>query len=94
MKMSRAGKEKYIGNGGLSGGVRMTVETQDGIVGSRTEYFGDPSIRQKVAMPLEKEPQPSTVVRQIPEIEPAKVITQPKPWWRRLFDLFLAEKTK
>lgn len=82
-------KQKYVGNGGFSGGIRMTVQTQDGVVGSRMQYFGDPKIRQKIAEPLATLPKPSE-----PAASPPKVITQPLPWWRRVLNFLFAEKTK
>ncbi len=66
-----AWQEKYIGGAGFSGGVRMVVETQDGIIASSERRFGDPRASRIIAAPLDK-----------PMAAPVH-ITQPESWLQR-----------
>lgn len=89
-------KSKYVGNAGFSGGVRMTVETQDGVKANRVAQFGDLAASEKI-MPAEMSrptPKVETVIIPPTPPTPPKVIVQPKSWWQRLLDLFIVEKTK
>jgi hypothetical protein len=72
-------KAKFIGgDNGFSGGVRMTVETQDGVKESRVTRYGSLAASEKI----------------MPPQETSKVITQPLPWWCRLLNHLLVEKTE
>ena len=84
-----AWQKKYIGDAGFSGGVRMVVETQDGIIASSERRFGDPRASRIIAAPLDKPAVPSQVVRRTPEQKPVPNpvhITQPESWFRRFIN--------
>ena len=83
-----AWQKKYIGDAGFSGGVRMVVETQDGIIASSERRFGDPRASRIIAAPLDKPAVPSHIIQATPkpkpELTPAPVhITQPESWLQR-----------
>jgi hypothetical protein len=90
-------QSKYVGHEGFSGGVRMTVETQDGVKASRVTRYGDLAASEKIVPPEMMRPTPeveTVIMPPLPDVEPVKVITQPLPWWRRLLNHLLVEKTK
>ena len=89
-----AWQKKYIGDAGFSGGVRMVVETQDGIIASSERRFGDPRASRIIAAPLDKPAVPSKVVRATPEQNPVPApvhITQPESWFRRFVNYLWKE---
>ena len=61
---------------------------------SRVTRYGDLAIGEKIMPPEMTRPTPKVETVMTPPLPPdvPYVITQPKPWWRRLLNLFLAEK--
>jgi hypothetical protein len=90
-------QRKYIGDAGFSGGVRMTVETQDGVKASRVTRYGDLAASEKIMRPEMTRPTPkveTVILPPPPDVPPSEVIAKPLPWWRRLLNHLLAEKKK
>lgn len=88
-----AWQSKYIGTQvqtGFSGGVKMTVETQDGIVASSMQTLGDPHAARIIAEPLYEPPARSAVTWIDPVVvvrnRPAVAVTRPESWFRHLIN--------
>jgi len=89
-----AWQKKWIGDEGFSGGVRMTVETQDGILASSERRFGTARASQIIAAPLDKPVARSQIVRAepLPETQVTKQIIPSESWLRRLFNYLFKGK--